>query len=57
MNIFFMRLEFNNVGVLKRLLAKGIIPLSKVLNYGSLKYQVDLLDDQNNKLESVSLFI
>lgn len=39
---------------LNRLLAKGIIPLGQLVSHGSLKYQVELTDPDNNKLESVN---
>lgn len=42
---------------MQRLLAKGIVPLGQLLNHGSLKYQVDLTDPDNNKLESTKLLL
>ena len=39
-----------------RLLAKGVVKLEGLINSGSQKYQVDLKDAQNNKIESVNVF-
>ena len=44
----------NHFSFLKlRLLAKGVVSLEKLITSGSLKYQVDLVDSFNNKIESV----
>ncbi|CAF0722705.1 unnamed protein product [Brachionus calyciflorus] len=48
--------DYENIGA-NKLLAKGIVPLGQLLNHGILKYQVDLTDPDNNKLESTKLFL